>query len=60
MTETRRKLETMFEADMARAKPPETAKADEIDEFDVRLAYLAGIARAFEKNLPPATSGEAA
>lgn len=53
MREVQSKVEAMFEADMARAKPVEAAKPDEIDEFDVRLAYLDGIARAFDRHFPP-------
>lgn len=47
----------MFEADMSAAQPIESAKPNEIDEFDVRLAYLEGIARAFDKHFPPTDEG---
>jgi len=46
------KMASMFEVDLASAKPIGTAKPDEIDELDVRLAYLEGFARAFDKFLP--------
>ena len=57
MSDTQANIEKMFEADLARAKPVGAAKADEIDEFDVRLAYLDGIARAYDRHFPPLKDG---
>jgi hypothetical protein len=48
-----RKVEAMFDADMAAAKPVHIAKPDEVDEFDVRLAYLTGVAQALDRHFPP-------
>jgi hypothetical protein len=58
MTAFDKKLETMFESDMGAAKSIETAKPDEVDELDVRLAYLTGIAKAFDKHFPPKPGSE--
>lgn len=60
MSTMEKRVETMFEADMAAAKPIEIAKPDEIDELDVRLAYLEGIARAFDQHFPPLKNDEEA
>ncbi|MCM0020901.1 MAG: hypothetical protein NBV67_12965 [Tagaea sp.] len=57
MSEFKSRVEAMFETDMAAAKPIDAAKPDEVDEFDVRLAYLAGIARALDRHFPAVKGG---